>query len=96
MIQNILKIAAIAFLIYLEGCSEETALPANSLSGNESETESFSIQNPEIKQDVISALVANDIELWVNKDGSIGFHSQDAEQVDEIGFAAIGAYAARN
>ena len=96
MIQNILKIAAITFLISLGGCSEETALPANSLSDNKSETESFSIRNPEIKQDIITALIANDIEYWANKDGSIGFYSQDAEHVDAIGFQAIGAYAARN
>ena len=31
-----------------------------------------------------------------NKDGTIGFYSRDAEKVDAIGFAAIGAYAARN
>ena len=96
MIQNILKIAAILSLISLEGCSEDTTLPANSLSDSKSETQSFSIRNSEIKQDIINGLIASDIEHWANKDGSIGFHSQDAEHVDAIGFAAIGAYAARN
>ena len=97
MIKNFLKIATITFLIYLGGCGEETALPpGNSVTNIQSETESFTIRNPEIKQDIITALIDSDIEHWTNEDGSIGFYSQDAEQVDAIGYAAIGAYAARN
>ena len=96
MIHNFLKLTAIAFLIFLGGCSEETTFSANNPSDNTPKTESFSIRNLEIKQDIITALIANDIEHWVNEDGSIGFYSQDAEQVDAIGFSAIGAYAARN
>ena len=96
MIHNFLKLTAIAFLIFLGGCSEETTFSANSPSDNTPKTESFSIRNLEIKQDIITALIANDIEHWANADGSIGFYSQDAEQVDAIGFSAIGAYAARN
>ena len=96
MIKNSLKIANITFLIYLGGCGEETALSVNGVTNIQSETESFTIRNPEIKQDIITALIDSDIQHWTNEDGSIGFYSQDAEQVDAIGYAAIGAYAARN
>ena len=96
MIKNSLKIATITLFTYLGGCGEETALPVNSVSIIQSETESFTIRNPEIKQDIINALIDSDIQHWTNEDGSIGFYSQDAERVDAIGYAAIGAYAARN
>tara|TARA_B100000676_G_scaffold248166_1_gene251783 strand:- start:134 stop:424 length:291 start_codon:yes stop_codon:yes gene_type:complete len=96
MIKNSLKIATITLFTYLGGCGEETALPVNSVSTIQSETESFTIRNPEIKQDIINALIDSDIQHWTNEDGSIGFYSQDAERVDAIGYAAIGAYAARN
>jgi len=97
MIHYFLKLTAITFLIFLGGCAEETTDTANNPSDNNTpKTESFSIRNLEIKQDIITALIANDIEHWANADGSIGFYSQDAEQVDAIGFSAIGAYAARN
>ena len=96
MVKNSFKIVTIALFIYLGGCVEETAQPVNSVTTIQSETESFNIRNPEIKQDIITALIDSDIEHWTNEDGSIGFNSQDAEQVDAIGYAAIGAYAARN
>ena len=96
MIKNSIKIATITLLTYLGGCGKETTLPVNSVSTNQSETESFTVRNPEIKQDIINALIDSDIQHWTNEDGSIGFYSQDAEQVDAIGYAAIGAYAARN
>ena len=96
MVKNSLKIATIALFIYLGGCVEETAQPVNIVTTIQSETESFTIRNPEIKQDIITALIDSDIQHWTNEDGSIGFYSQDAEQVDAIGYAAIGAYAARN
>ena len=96
MVKNSFKIATIALFIYLGGCGEETARPVNSVTTIQSETESFTIRNPEIKQDIITALIDSDIQHWTNEDGSIGFYSQDAEQVDAIGYAAIGAYAARN
>ena len=96
MIQKILKVAAITFLISLESCSEETEVPSNRLSDNKSETESFSIRNPEIKKDIVTALITNDTEHWKKTDEPIGFYSQEAERVDAIGFAAIGAYAAPN
>ena len=96
MIKNSLKIATITLFAYLVGCGEETALPINSVTTIQSGTERFTIRNPEIKQDIVTALIDSDIEHWTNEDGSIGFYSQDAEQVDAIGYAAIGAYAARN
>ena len=96
MVKNSFKIVTIALFIYLGGCVEETAQPVNSVTTIQSETESFTIRNPEIKQDIITALIDSDIEHWTNQDGSVGFYSQDAEQVDAIGYAAIGAYAARN
>ena len=96
MVKNSFIIVTIALFIYLGGCVEETAQPVNSVTTIQSETESFNIRNPEIKQDIITALIDSDIQHWTNDDGSIGFYSQDAEQVDAIGYAAIGAYAARN
>lgn len=96
MIKNSLKIATIILITYLGGCSEETALPVNSVTTIESETESFTIRNPEIRQDIITALIGSAIQHWTNYDGSIGFYSQDVEKVDAIGYEAIGAYAARN
>ena len=96
MVKNSFKIVTIALFIYLGGCVEETAQPVNSVTTIQSETESFNIRKPEIKQDNITALIDSDIQHWTNEDGSIGFYSQDAEQVDAIGYAAIGAYAARN
>ena len=96
MVMNSFKIVTIALFIYLGGCVEETAQPVNSFTTIQSETESFNIRNPEIKQDIITALIDSDIQHWTNEDGSIGFYSQDAERVDAIGYAAIGAYAARN
>ena len=96
MVKNSFKIVTLALFIYLGGCVEETAQPVNSVTTIQSEPESFNIRNPEIKQDIITALIDSDIQHWTNEDGSIGFYSQDAEQVDAIGYAAIGAYAARN
>ena len=96
MVKNSFKIVTLALFIYLGGCVEETAQPVNSVTTIQSETESFNIRNPEIKQDIITALIDSDIQHWTNEDGSIGFYSQDAERVDAIGYAAIGAYAARN
>lgn len=61
-----------------------------------SNVESFRMRNAEIRQDIINELNAQNIEHWINDDGSIGFNAEDAERVDAIGFAAIGAYAARN
>ena len=90
------KLATITLLLHLEGCSEETALPVNSVTTIESETESFTIRNSEIRQDIITALIDSANQHWTNYDGSIGFYSQDVEKVDAIGYEAIGAYAARN
>ena len=51
----------------LGGCGEETALPpGNSVTNIQSETESFTIRNPEIKQDIVTALIDSDIEHWTN------------------------------
>ena len=54
------------------------------------------MRNSEIRLDIINALIGHEIEYWINEDSSIGFYSKDAERVDAIGYAAIGAYAARN
>jgi hypothetical protein len=58
--------------------------------------ENIRMRNREIRLDIINALTGHEIEHWINEDGSIGFYSKDAERVDAIGYAAIGAYAARN
>ena len=58
--------------------------------------ETIRMRNREIRLDIINALIGHEIEYWINEDSSIGFYSKDAERVDTIGYAAIGAYAARN
>lgn len=60
-----------------------------------SNVDSFHMRNEEIRQDIINALLAEEIEHWKNEDGSIGFYAEDTDRVDAIGFFAIGAYAAR-
>ena len=66
MIKNSLKIATIALFIYLGGYGEETALPVNSVTTIQSETESFIIRSSETKQDIITALINSDIQHWTN------------------------------
>jgi len=96
MIKQFLKITASVILASFVGCKEKTGSSGNEEGPDRLETESFSMRNSEIRQDIVSELLAKDIEHWENKDGTIGFYSRDAEKVDAIGFAAIGAYAARN
>ena len=96
MIKQFLKITASVILASFVGCTEKTATNGNEGAPNKLETESFSMHNSEIRQDIVNELLAKDIDHWENRDGTIGFYSRDAEKVDAIGFAAIGAYAARN
>ncbi|NKB35514.1 MAG: hypothetical protein GKR91_20630 [Pseudomonadales bacterium] len=88
----------VSVTLLLIGCGEETVIsesPAAAIQA-ENATDSFRMRNAEIRQDIINELTAQEIEHWINDDGSIGFNSEDAERVDAIGYAAIGAYAARN
>ena len=96
MIKQFLKITASLIWGSFVGCTEKTASNGNQEAPDRLETESFSMRNYEIRQDIVNELLAKDIEHWENKDGTIGFYSRDAGKVDAIGFAAIGAYAARN
>ena len=96
MIKQVIKIIASAILAIFIGCTEKTNSSGNEVATYGLETESFSMRNSEIRRDIVDELLARDIEHWENKDGTIGFYSRDAEKVDAIGFAAIGAYAARN
>jgi len=63
---------------------------------SETQTDSFSVRNAEIKQDLLSKLVENDIQHWINDDGSIAYQLSDAEQIDAIFYRVVGEYAARN
>ena len=93
-----LKLCLLLISTVLISCGKEpvptTAKEAINLNTNGKEN--IRMRNREIRQDIINALVGHEIEYWINEDGSIGFYSKDAERVDAIGYAAIGAYAARN
>ena len=96
MIKQFLKITASVILTIFVGCTEKNTSNDNEVAPGKMETESFSMRNSEIRQDIVDELLSTCIEHWENQDGTIGFYSRDAEKVDAIGFAAIGAYAARN
>ena len=93
-----LKLCLLLISTVLISCGKEpvptTAKEAINLNTNGKEN--IRMRNREIRQDIINALVGHEIEYWINEDDSIGFYSKDAERVDAIGYAAIGAYAARN
>ena len=95
---SLLLSSLLIFSQILASCSEEVrpTTPDPIVDENPGGEERLSMRNGEIRQDIINALVAQEIEHWINEDGSIGFNSEDAERVDAIGYAAIGAYAARN
>ena len=80
----------------LNGCGETTTSTIESEMEELVEVHSFTVNNAEIRQDIINELIAQSIEYWINTDASIGFNSRDAERIDAIGYKAIGAYAARN
>ncbi|MDG2140855.1 MAG: hypothetical protein P8K27_05100 [Gammaproteobacteria bacterium] len=80
----------------LSGCGQTTTSTIESEMEELVEVDSFTVNNAEIKQDIINELIAQSIEYWINTDASIGFNLRDAERIDAIGYEAIGAYAARN
>jgi len=82
--------------LFISGCDGEVPQNIRSELEKTAEVDSFTMRNTEIRQDIINELTARNIEYWINRDNSIGFNSKDAKQIDAIGFAAIGAYAARN
>ena len=96
MIEHTLRIMTVAALLVGSSCTQDPAPTLSALPSDNLQIESFNVRNSEIRQDIINELLSREIEHWVNEDNSISFYSRDAEQVDAIGFAAIGAYAARN
>ena len=96
MIEQTLRIMTIAALLVVSSCNQDPAPTLSPLPSDNLQIESFNVRNSEIRQDIINELLSREIEHWVNEDNSISFYSRDAERVDAIGFAAIGAYAARN
>jgi hypothetical protein len=80
----------------LNGCGETKISTIESEMEELAQTDNFTVNNAEIRQDIINELIAQSIEYWINTDASIGFNSRDAERIDAIGYKAIGAYAARN
>ena len=93
-----LKLCLLLISAVLISCGKEPVPPIakEAINLNTTGKENIRMGNREIRQDIINALVGHEIEYWINEDGSIGFYSKDAERVDAIGYAAIGAYAARN
>ena len=93
-----LKLCLLLISTVLISCGKEPVPTAakEAINLNTNGKENIRMRNREIRQDIINALVGHEIEYWINEDGSIGFYSKDAERVDAIGYAAIGAYAARN
>ena len=54
--------------------------------------DSFTMRNPEIREDILNQLTSQGVEHWENDDGSIGFNVVDTKQVDQIANEAIGVY----
>lgn len=54
--------------------------------------DSFTMRNPEIREDILNQLNLQGVEHWENDDGSIGFNVVDTKQVDQIANEAIGVY----
>ena len=54
--------------------------------------DSFTMRNPEIREDILNQLTLQGVEHWENDDGSIGFNVVDTKQVDQIANEAIGVY----
>ena len=50
------------------------------------------MRGPESWKDLLEQLEINDIDYWVNIDGSIGFFVQDTSEVDRLANEAIGVY----
>ena len=50
------------------------------------------MRGPESWKDLLEQLEINDIDYWVNIDGSIGFFGQDTSEVDRLANEAIGVY----
>lgn len=88
----------IIFVVFSTGCdfNREEVISEEAREENDVLIDSFRMRNAEIMQDIISELVKNNIQHWVNEDGSVSFLSSDTEMVDRIGMEAIGLYAARN
>lgn len=57
---------------------------------------SFSIRNPEIRQEMLVEFDSNGIRYWINADGSIGYFLEDGKQIDKIGNLVIAEYITRN
>ena len=50
------------------------------------------MRDPESRKDLLEQLEINDMNHWVNIDGSIGFFVQDTPEVDRLANEAIGVY----
>ena len=96
MVAQTLRMMTIAALLIVFCCTQDPAPTVGVPPSDNLQIESFNVRNSEIRQDIINELLSREIEHWVNEDNSISFYLRDAEQIDEIGYAAIGAYAARN
>ena len=88
----------IIILVFATGCdfNREEVNSGEVLLESDVYIDSFKVRNLEIMEDILSQLVKNNIQHWVNDDGSISFLSSDTEIVDRIGNEAIGTYYARN
>ena len=94
-IATVLLIVLIAVLTSCDTGIEESPVQVQT-APDPNAVDFFNMRNAEIRQDIINELSRQNIEHWLNDDGSIGFYARDTELIDNIGIAAIGAYAARN
>lgn len=60
------------------------------------ETNSFNMRNREIREEMLAEFTANNIEYWINDDGSIGYNTVDGEAIDRIGNLIRAEYIHRN
>ena len=86
-------------LVLLAGCDsnpEEAVHSEVEVEQNVEQTGSFNMRNGEIREEFLAELVKQDIQHWINEDGSIRYLLIDGKIIDEIGNEIRMAYIRRN
>ena len=86
-------------LLLLFACSDDqrqTKTPAVIIESVAAATGSFRVRNPEIRAEMLAQFDQENIDYWLNDDGSIGYNSVDGKDIDRVGNLIIGAYITRN
>lgn len=85
-------------LVLLTSCdaNREAVNPEAQVRESVELTGSFNMRNGEIREEFLAELVKQDIQHWINEDGSIRYLRADGEIIDEIGNEIRMAYIRRN